>query len=119
MSDELRLIFQLATNILGAGFVVIVGFSQFGEYLVDRKMRHIAAALAWWILVPVFVLRTAGVMKPPLLPTQTIMDGAAIGWMVCLLFAMTWGILRMTEKQRERAARRRLGLDTKNEGENE
>lgn len=119
MSDMLRLVFQLVANILGAGFVTIVGFSQFGDFLTDKKPRHLAAALAWWVLVPVLILRVAGVMKPPLLDTQTIMDGAAIGWAICLSLGMCWGVLRMTEKARERAARRRLGLDATNERENE
>lgn len=119
MSDSDRLMLQLAANILGAGFVTIVGFSQFGEYSVDHRLRHIAAAIAWWVLVPVLILRTAGVMKPPLLDPQLIMDGAAIGWAVCLVFGMMWGILRLAERKNERAARRRLGLDMKDERENE
>lgn len=117
MSESNRLILQLVTNILVAGFATIFGFAQFGEYLTDRRLRHIAAAIAWWVLVPVFILRTAGVMKPPLLDTQTIMDGAAIGWAVALVFGVMWGVLRLTEKRREAAARRRLGLDTKDERE--
>lgn len=115
MSDENRLILQLTANILGAGFVTILAFAQFGEFLVDHKWRHIAAALAWLVMMPVFILRTAGVMKPPALDPQTIADGAAIGWAVCLVFGMCWGVLRMVERSREAAARQRLGLDTKDE----
>lgn len=118
MSDENRLILQLTANILGAGFVTILAFAQFGEFLVDRRWRHIFAGLAWLVLMPVFILRTAGFMQPPALDPQTVADGAAIGWAVCLVFGVLWAVLRIFEKRNEDAARRRLGLDT-NERENE
>lgn len=111
MSDNVRLIWQLLGNIGGAGFVIILGFAQLADYLTDRKPRRLAAACAWFVLVPVLILRTAGVVKPPLLDPQVIADGAAIGWALCLLFGMVWGILRLFEKRREQAARRKLGIE--------
>lgn len=111
MSESLRLTLQLISNVLGVGFVIIIGASQFGEFLADHRLRHIAAALAWWILVPILVLRTAGTVKPPLLDPQLIMDGMIIGWIICLFFGMIWGILRLFDRKKEAAARERLGLD--------
>lgn len=113
MSDGLRLFLQLAANILGAGFVTIVGASQLGEYFVDKHVRHIFAALAWFVLVPVLILRMAGVAK--LLDAQIVADGAAIGWALCLLLAMGWGLLRLWEKKREHNARQRVLADVQPE----
>lgn len=119
MNDNLRTIIQLAVNILGVGFVIIVGFSQLGDFFADRKPRHLCAALAWFVLVPVLVLRTANVVKPPLLDPQTIADGAAIGWGIVLVMGICWGILRLLERRREHDALRRISAEVVAERENE
>lgn len=115
MSESVRLIWQLLGNIGGAGFVIILGFAQLADYFTDRKARHLAAALAWLTLVPVFVLRTAGIPEPPLIDPLVIADWTAIGWALCLLMGMVWGLLRLAEKKREAAALRKLGLEVEKE----
>jgi hypothetical protein len=117
VTDDNRVILQLVANILGAGFVTVLAFAQFGEYFTDHHWRHIFAALAWFVLMPVFVLRTAGFTKPPLLDPQLVMDWTSIGWAVSLIFGILWGVLRIIEKRNDDAARKRLGFDTKDEGE--
>jgi hypothetical protein len=117
VTDENRVILQLTVNILGAGFVTVLAFAQFGEYFADHHLRHIFAALAWFVLMPVFVLRTAGFMTPPLIDPQLVMDWASIGWAVSLVFGVIWGVLRIVEKRNDDAARKRLGLDKNDEGE--
>lgn len=111
MSEQLRIFLQYAGNILGAGFVVVVAFAQLADYFSDRKARHLVATLAWLMLVPVFILRTAGIPEPPLLDEQIIADYAAIGWALTLLLGMTWGVLLLVEKRHEAAARYKLGLN--------
>ena len=111
MSDSLRLFLQYAANILGVGFVIVMTFSQLGDYFADHRPRHIFAALAWLVLAPVLILRTAGVSEPPRIDPQVIADGAAIGWALCLFFALCWGGMKLYEKRQEQAARQRLGLD--------
>jgi len=115
LSDGVRIFLQLAANILGCGFVTVVGAAQLGEYFMDRHWRHIFAALAWFVLVPVLILRTAGVPKKPLLDPQIIADGVAIGWALCLLLGLCWGIARIWERKRERQALRRLQVDVREE----
>jgi len=117
MTDDYRLMMQLVTNIIAAGFVIVIGFSQLADFLTDKKPRHVAAALAWFVLVPVLILRMANLLKPPPFSPQTIQDGAAIGWAICLLLGMTWGLLRLREKRREREVRARLTSQTEKERE--
>lgn len=110
MSGDLRFIIQVSANIFAAGFFVILGFSQFAEFVIDRHLRHVCGALAWWLLVPIMILRTAVLSKPPLLDPTLVMDWSIIFWLLCLLCGTAWGIMRMMEKRREYHARRRLGL---------
>lgn len=116
ISDNLRIFLQLAANILGAGFVIFIGAAQLGEYFVDRRIRHIFAAMGWFVLVPIFVLRTMGVIDPPLLAQEVIADGVTIGWAVALLFGMTWAALRSWENYRAYQARQRLQNGHNGEG---
>lgn len=111
MSDFDRPIWQLLGNIGGVAFVIIVGFSQLADYLTDRKARHLFAALAWFVLVPVLVLRTAAIPDPPLIDPVIIADWVSVGWVLTLALGLTWGLLRLFEKRREAAARRKLGIE--------
>lgn len=112
MSDSLRLAIQLGVNIIIAGFVVVMAFLQLAEYVSDRHMRHLFSVAAWLVLMPVFVLRTLGTLKPPLLDPQFVMDWATVGWSVSTLLAVCWGLLRIRDKNREAAALKRLRSDT-------
>lgn len=117
MSDEVRLIWQLAANIGGAGFVVFMAFTQIADFLTDGKYRHLVAALAWFVVFPILVLRTAGIPDPPLLDPQFIADWAAIGWATTLLLAMVWAIWLSFEKRHAHRLRRELGIEPEKKDE--
>lgn len=117
MSEGVRLFVQLAGNIIGAGFAVVMGFSQLADFFSDRSHRHLLAALAWFVLAFVFILRTAGVPDPKLLDPQFIADWTAIGWACAELLGVAWAVWRLLEKRAEWAARHRLGLNAKPEKE--
>lgn len=117
MSESARLIWQLAANIGGAGFVLFMAFTQIADYLTEGKARHLVAALAWFVLLPVLVLRTAGIPEPPLLDRQLIADWAAIGWATTLLLAMVWAIWLSFEKRHAHRLRRELGIEPERKDE--
>lgn len=120
MSDSIRLFVQLGTNIIIAGFVVVMAFLQMAEYIGDKHKRHLFSTAAWLILLPVFILRTLGAMVPPPLVPQMVMDWVTIGWGTSMLLALIWGILRIRDKTRESAALKRIVLEqTKTETEHE
>lgn len=117
MTSDLRFIIQVSANIFAAGFFVVLGFSQFAEFLLGRSLRHLAATLSWFWLVPVMILRTAVLSKPPLLDPQFVTDWSTVFWLLSLLFGLAWGLMRMSEKRAEFHARKRLGLNEPNETE--
>lgn len=111
MSEAERMYVQYLVNIGGAGFVIVMGFTQLADYFTDRKARHLIATAAWLVLSVVFILRTAGVPDPPLIDAQIIADWTAIGWACAELLGLCWGVLRLFEKRAQSRAQRKLGLD--------
>lgn len=111
MNDDRRLVWQLVANIGGVGFVIFMAFTQLADFLTERKPRHLVAALAWFVLFPILVLRTAAIPDPPLLDQQFIADRAAIGWATTLLLAMVWAIWLWFEKRHAAKLRKELGLE--------
>lgn len=101
-------IMRTLSNYMWAGLLIALGFFSLAELVVMRRARDVILVIAFWLLAPLFILRAASALEPPLLAPEFVTAAAAVLWFCTSLLFLAWTILFLWQRRKVDRAQLRL-----------